>query len=98
MVREGGPSDSTMAEGNAYWLMHTISQRFVRDGVEYLVDPPVEFPLSSSDAALRSPLLRVLESLWFEERIWRTHDGWQVGSEELYRLDPSEAAALELPT
>lgn len=77
--------------------MQTIRRHVSWDGVEFLIEPTVDFPLDPLDAALGLPALRVLESLWFEERLHNAEGRWQLPIGELYRLDPSEASALDLP-
>ena len=55
------------------------------------------FPLDFSEASVASDQIRVLETLWFEERVEEVTNGFRLPTSELYRLDASEAAALGLP-
>lgn len=81
-----------------------FEREFAADGVLFRfeipggVKPPSAFPLPSSDAGWVSPAVRVLEALWFEDRLDEREDAYLLPTAEVYRLEEPEAVALELPT
>lgn len=80
-----------------------IRRELSTDGVQFLAGTDADgastllFPLGFDAAATASPALLALEALWFEERVVETEGGYLLPSDELYRLESSEAAALGLP-
>jgi hypothetical protein len=84
-------------------LTEILDRCFDTSAIEYRPRPRERpgpfglFPLDPWHARLGLPALKTLEALWFEERIEDLEDGYRLPYAEVYRLDPAEAAALELP-
>lgn len=81
-----------------------FERQFAPEGVLFRLDPPrgdrarPVFPLHAFDAELASPALRLLESLWFEDRLLEAEGAFLLPIAEVYRLEDQEAELLGLPT
>lgn len=67
----------------------------VHDG--FGVEPSEPFPLPDAPPQPFPRSLRQLETLWLDDRVTETGDGFVLSWAELYDLDPSESSALSLP-
>jgi superfamily II DNA or RNA helicase len=80
----------------------TLDRALSPDGVRFrftLEDgrqAPTAFPLDEGEAAQGSPAIRLLESLWYEDRLDEKEGAYLLPVKEIYRLDRSARRELDL--
>lgn len=85
-------------------MEQVLNRNFTPEGVLFPSELPggvnVAFPLDASDAStaeVHPPALRLLESLWLEDRLITAEAGYLLPIAEVYRLEAEEARLLGLP-